>query len=111
MCVPLSPFSSVSALHSWRDKSTLTPSDADIMGCVSSKQKELFLDQNGQEIAVPKRATWRERKPVKKERPATRKARGPPSPVVENPAPWLNGHALLMEKDGRLTPVERHQAR
>lgn len=76
------------------------------MGCVSSKQKAIFVDQSGQEIAVPRRPTWQERNPGRKIRSQGQKSKGPPSPVVHEPAPWVKGHALLKEKDGELVIVE-----
>ena len=79
------------------------------MGCVSSKQKAIFLDQNGQEIAVSRRPTWQERNPGRKIRNQGQKLPGPPSPVVNEPAPWVKGHSVLREKDGQLVLVEGEQ--
>ena len=75
------------------------------MGCVYSKQKAIFLDQNGQEKVVPRRPSWSERRPGKKER-SSKNSGGPPSPVVDDPAPWVKGHAVLTEKDGRLEVIQ-----
>jgi hypothetical protein len=79
------------------------------MGCTSSKQRELFLDQNGQEISVPKRPTWNERRPDRKIREHRKKSAGPPSPIVHEPAPWVKGHAMLIEEKGQLVVCERKE--
>ncbi|KAI0347697.1 hypothetical protein BDW22DRAFT_1349744 [Trametopsis cervina] len=71
------------------------------MGCASSKQHEIFLDQNGQAIAVSKRPQWNEKRVGRKGRPHTQKPHGPPSPVVTDPAPWVaKTRPVLSEVEG-----------
>ncbi len=80
------------------------------MGCIPSKHQVLEEDGRDRVAPVSKLQAWKTGRKHRKEFSRAKKARGPPSPVIEGEAaPWVKGHAVLTEKDGQLVVVRPGQ--